>query len=279
MDSENKHLVVSIVTPTYNRGHFIEKTIRSIKNQNYPYIEHRVVDGLSRDNTVDILKKHEGTYNLKWVSEKDHGCQNAINKGFKMLTGDIYCWLDSDDYYLPGTIEKVVTIFNNHPEVDVVFGDILYIDNNDKVIDYTKSAGYDFDRLLYMGMNLNPQSMFWRKSLHEKLGSLNEQFVRCADYDFFLRIGVVGAKFYHIREALACYRHHEGQLTGSIDKVKAEWEVIGAQYKNKNLTPADIKNLKRKVLVRQAVTLIMQGDGWFVVRGILKRLNIIKSTI
>jgi glycosyltransferase involved in cell wall biosynthesis len=270
---KNGNLLVSIITPTFNRAKFIEKTILSIKNQDYSLIEHIVVDGLSNDNTVDILKKYEKTYNLKWVSEKDSGCQNAINKGFKMATGDIFCWLDSDDFYLPKTLKKVIDVFQNNPDIDAVFGDVQIIDQNGKVINYIKNTNFDIDRLIYLGMHIYPQATFWRASLHKKLGGLDERFFRCADYDFFIRMGLSGAKIHHIRDYLACYRHHTGQLTGSNNDIKKEWDTISGEYINKNFSLVGLKFKKFKILLKQTINYIKQGDLLYVLKGAINRFR------
>ena len=115
--------LVSIVTPSYNQGKFIEDTILSVKNQNYSNIEHIVVDAGSTDNTVEILKKYEDSYNMRWISEPDEGQSDAIDKGFKMAKGTILTWLNSDDYYLHDqVISKVVYYFKLHKDVHVVTG-------------------------------------------------------------------------------------------------------------------------------------------------------------
>ena len=107
----NEKLLVSIITVTFNRGRFLEQAIQSIKNQDYSNIEHIVIDGGSTDNTLDILKKYEGTYNLKWISEKDEGIADAVNKGFRMAKGEVVGFLDSDDVLIPKVISKVAKIF------------------------------------------------------------------------------------------------------------------------------------------------------------------------
>ena len=118
--------LVSIVTPSFNHGEFIEDTILSVLRQGYPNLEYLVMDGKSTDGTVDILRKYEAQ-GLKWVSERDAGQSAAINKGFSMCRGEILAWLNSDDTYMPGAVQKAVDAFLQHPEAGVVYGNVNII--------------------------------------------------------------------------------------------------------------------------------------------------------
>jgi glycosyltransferase involved in cell wall biosynthesis len=270
-----KNFLISIITPNFNRAKFLEKTILSIKNQKYPLVEHIIIDGGSTDRSIEIIKKYEGTYNLKWVSEKDEGCADAMEKGFKLATGDIFCWLDSDDIYLDGAIEKVMKIFKDNPEIDVVFGDMLICDQNDKIIDYTKRTIFDKEMLIYIGTNISPQAAFWKREAHEKIGGIDINFKRCADYDFFCRLAESNAKFFHLKDFLAVYRHHPEQLTKSIDLCKLEANQISKKYSD-NIFGLNLKFRKIKIYFKRAFCFIKQGDLWYVLRSILKRFKIIK---
>jgi len=119
--------LVSIVTASYNQGKFLEETILSVKNQDYSNIEHIIVDGGSTDNTVEILKRYDGTYDMRWVSEADGGMYAAINKGLRLSRGDVLAYLNSDDRYFPWTVAVAVQALQDHPEVGFVFGDTLNV--------------------------------------------------------------------------------------------------------------------------------------------------------
>ena len=269
----NKNLSISIVTPTFNRGDFLEKNILSIKNQDYLYIEHLVQDGVSTDSSIEILKKYEKSYNLKWVSEKDAGCANAMNKGFARATGDIFCWLDSDDFYLPGTITKVMKVFQEHPEVDVVFGDLLIADYRGTVVDHIKHTDFDIDTLIYLTMSLNPQATFWRKSLHGTIGQFDETLLRCADADFFIRMGLLKATFYHMKEFLSVYRMHDAQLTKSVDIIRREGVILLGKYKEKGLTAQGLRWKRHILSMKRVFKFIKQGDWQYALRGIFRRIG------
>ena len=134
--------LVSIVTPSLNQGRFIEETILSIKNQSYPNIEHIIVDGGSTDNTLDIIKKYDGTYNMRWLSEPDEGQSDAINKGWKMSKGEIIAYLNSDDTYMPRAVETAVKFLTEHPDISMVYGGFNYIDEHGEVIRQSTAGEY-----------------------------------------------------------------------------------------------------------------------------------------
>jgi glycosyltransferase involved in cell wall biosynthesis len=276
MAPQKDRLLASIVTPTFNRGDFIEKNILSIKNQDYPLIEHIVIDGLSTDGTVDILKKYEGTYNLRWISEKDKGCADAMNKGFAMATGDIVCWLDSDDIYLPGTIRQVVNMFEVKPQIDALFGNILVADEGGDIISYDKKAHVNVDALLYNGMTMSPQATFWRKELHQKVGGLDDSYLRCSDHDFFIRLCLAGAKFHHINRYLSVYGVHSKQLTRDVGILKKEQLEIARKYWDKNLTPQSLWIKRMNITIKRVLHFIIRGNFWHLARAFLVRMGIIR---
>src|SRR5580658_3296860 len=128
---------LSIVTPSFNQAQFIEATLRSVKSQHYPALEHIVVDGASTDSTVEILKRFAampGWEHLRWISEEDRGQSDAINKGFRMATGDIIGWLNSDDRYRPGCFRAVVEAFKANPDIDILYGDYTWIDETGRIL-------------------------------------------------------------------------------------------------------------------------------------------------
>ena len=220
---------VSIVTPSYNQDKFIEDTILSVKNQNYPNIEHIIVDGCSTDNTMEILKKYEGTYSMRWISELDEGQSDALNKGFKMANGEIIGWLNSDDAYLSiHTISDVVKYFKKHNNAKIIYGDMIYIDykNNIGLIMPTYPI-FIYSMLKKYNFIFQP-STFFRRDIIDKY-CLDKNLHYVMDYDFWLKIGKV-YKFYHIPKILSCFRIHD-RSKGESQSLKMKNELIMVRQK------------------------------------------------
>jgi len=202
---EDKPLV-SVVTPSYNSGEFIEDTLLSVKNQDYPNIEHIIVDGGSKDNTLDILKKYEGTYNMCWLSEPDKGEADAVNKGFEMAKGEIIGWVNADDTYFDTKVfPHVVKAFKKF-EADIIYGDFVFINSTNLIMQVGLVPDYSYEKLLRWGYI--PQGpLFFRKEV-VKNNKLDISFHYPLDYEFWLRLGK-RYSFRHIHRLLFCGRYHE----------------------------------------------------------------------
>ncbi|MFD2369929.1 glycosyltransferase family 2 protein [Brevibacillus sp. GCM10020057] len=182
--------LVSIITPSYNQAAFIKQTIDSILMQDYPNIEHIVVDGASTDRTVAILKSYEYLGDrFRYVSEPDRGQAHAINKGLKMARGEIIGWLNSDDTYFPGAVRKAVTALLAHPEWGMVYGKGMHIDEYNRV--KYPYIWMEFDRRKLFHLNLICQpTAFLRKHVFESVGGVDEEHDWCMDYDLWNRISL-----------------------------------------------------------------------------------------
>ncbi len=261
---------ISIITPVLNGVGFLEKNILSVKNQNYSNFELIIIDGGSSDGTIDIIKKYDGKYNMKWVSGKDSGIYNALNKGFDIATGDIFCWLDSDCFYLPNIFKKIVNEFTKNSKIDVVFGNILISNTDEKIINHIKHTPFDIDFAIYCGMNISPQATFWKK---EKHFCFDEGFPLSADYDFFIKMALSGHHFKHINNFWGVFTVHSEQLTSVFqDKSTSDSYKIYQNYKYQNVS---VKRVKFRAMTRRLLLYIKQGDFFYVLRGLLNRAGIL----
>jgi glycosyltransferase involved in cell wall biosynthesis len=209
--------LVSIVTPSFNQGRFIRRTIESVLAQTYPNIEYVVVDGGSTDETVDILRSYGDR--VRWLSEADAGQTEAINKGLRLRNGDIVGYLNSDDVLLPGAIARVVEHLRDHPECDLVYGDADYIDAEDRVTGAYPTADYSFERLMEDCCICQPAA-YWRASLIESVGPFDETVHFAMDYEYWLRIARNGLVIQHLAERLAQSRlHPEAKTLGARSEI------------------------------------------------------------
>lgn len=235
--------LVSIVTPSYNQAQFLEETIRSVLEQDYPHIEYIICDGGSTDGSVEIIKKYERhlTY---WVSEKDKGQSAAINKGWKRATGEIYAWLNSDDKLEPGAVRTVVEAFQDNPQAGVVHGDLRFLDRDGHELGLCHGAPSNFDRLLRDGQDPVAQpGSFFRAVLVRRVGLLDETLHMSMDYDLLLRLAQVSEMVY-VPRMLACYRIHADTKSALLKEChRQESFLVRARYGGRYLLKPRLRYL------------------------------------
>ncbi len=224
--------LVSIVTPSYNQAPYLEQTIRSVLGQDYPHLEYLVIDGGSTDDSVEIIRKYAkplesgrllpsaqqqadnqqqaaGLQNRTieyWVSEKDRGQAEAINKGLARAKGDILAWLNSDDYYLPGTISAVVKCFQENPDVVMVYGDMLAVDGDGQTINILKYKQLSLEDLLCFQIIGQP-SVFFRRPAFERTGPVEPTFHFMLDHQLWIRLAQQG-RILHVPQVWSAARYH-----------------------------------------------------------------------
>ena len=242
---------ISIVTPSYNQGAFLEQTMQSVLQQNYSHLEYVVIDGGSKDNSPQIIKKNQ-TMLSYCVSEPDQGQSHAIQKGFRQCSGkadDIMAYLNSDDLLLPGALNFVATYFKKHPHVDMIYGHRILVNDRGEEIGrwFTpRHNNYNLSILDYVPQ----ETMFWRRRLYDKIGGIDPNFHFAMDWDFLLRAQESGAVIKRVPYFLGCFRVHEQQKTNLHITTIGDQEVQqlrkrshGKKTLNRKITTVHVKNL------------------------------------
>src|SRR5665213_1837569 len=239
---------ISIVTPSYNQGRFIEDAIESVLKQNYPYFEHIIIDGGSTDSTIDILKKYP---HLIWISESDKGQSDAINKGFRLVSGDIIGWLNSDDYYLPNTFNAVAKNMSDS-QVDALYGNSRYVDVSGKVT--SEQITQKSTKWMSLFKCFIPSETFFFKSdvLQNNI-FIDENFDIAMDMELFAHIYFSGYTIIRVNEFLGHFRWHETNKsldTKSVRKIRLrEGLEIYNRYSKLNIPENLLGRFSYEILV------------------------------
>jgi glycosyltransferase involved in cell wall biosynthesis len=198
--------LVTVVTPSYNHGHFIRATIESVLSQDYPHVEYIIMDGGSTDETASVVKDYASR--VTFISEKDRGQSHAINKGFQMARGAILAWLNSDDLYLPGAIRKAVGAFQRNPAAGAVYGEGYLIDRTGQTSSrFPHSEAFNLWKLVYLSDYILQQTVYFRKDVLEEIGLLDEDLHYTMDWDVLIRIGMKYPLEF-IPEYMGCLREY-----------------------------------------------------------------------
>jgi len=223
--------LVSVITPSYNQGRFIERTIRSVLNQGWPDLEYIVVDGASTDGTPEIVRRYE-RYLSFWVSEPDRGQTDAIIKGLGRATGDYVTWVCSDDVLFPGSLEKMVAALEAHPEAGIVYGGVAFIDEEDRILKLLSYPDMSPGQLLYEKHSTvaQPSSLIRRKTL-DAAGGLDRSLSYCMDYDLWIRLLRQAGSVNLGETVLSGYRLHTlSKTVGSYRKMALEKIAVNRRY-------------------------------------------------
>ena len=227
----NSYPTISIITPSFNQGKFIEETIKSVVEQEYPNLEYVIKDARSTDNSLKIIQKYAAKYPkiIKWVSKEDKGQTDGINQGIKMATGEIIAYLNSDDLYLPNTFQTVAEYFTQHPEAQWVTGDYFIIDEEGRKIQsfvatYKRLLRRNptFTKLAIANYIIQP-STFWRRSMMKKIGTFDASLRYCMDYDYWMR-AINQSPPHVINRHFSLFRIHQASKGGTQYKRQFEEE-------------------------------------------------------
>jgi len=230
---------VSIVTPSYQQGEFIARTIDSILSQGYSNLEYIIQDGGSKDDTCNVVEQYQGRI-CSFTSFPDGGQSNAINLGFQKATGEIMGWLNSDDLLLPGALNTVVDFFNSHPKADVVYGNRLLIDENDKQIGVWILPNHHDSEALQWADYIPQETLFWRRSAWVKIGScIDTDFKFAMDWDLLLRLQNAQLNICHIPNFLGAFRVHSQQKSSANIHDLGRREMNILRERNLGRLPSD----------------------------------------
>lgn len=231
----NKFPKISIITPSYNQGQYIEETINSVLSQNYPNLEYIIIDGGSNDNTVDVIKKYE-KYLTYWVSEADNGQAHAINKGFKKATGEIINWLNSDDLLEQGALFTIANRFSENQDIVFIYGQIIEFDENGN-LPFKHFPTKDLPFRYFYDFPYAQPACFYKKDIVKGLGYLDENFQFTMDLDLFVRI-LSKHKAFQINNVLARFRWHSDSKSSNLSKIANHERqlVFSALYKSAGFT-------------------------------------------
>jgi glycosyltransferase involved in cell wall biosynthesis len=207
--------LVSVITPTLNQGQFLPQTIRSVARQTYGHVEHIVVDGGSTDGSVAYLRKAERQYGVRWSSGPDQGMYDGINKGMQLASGEILAYLNSDDMYLPWTLEVVTAAFARSPAADFVYGDALRLVESTGSIRPFFQHPFDRRHMTSSGSLIQP-AVFWRRRVADSVGRFDSSLRFAADLDYWLRAADAGCRFRRVDELLAVDRSHDANLSATF---------------------------------------------------------------
>lgn len=245
---------------------FLERTILSVLEQDYPNLEYIVIDGGSTDGSVEIIRKYENRLAF-WVSEKDRGQSHAINKGLQLATGDWVAWQNSDDIFYPDAFKRVDITVRRYPRAKLIIGDINLIDESDRVIREMKYVRPTYEALLAEGMVLTNQAAFWRRDLHPRVGYLNESLHYGFDYEWFLRVLRDAKEAVHLPYCLGALRYH-GATKTSRSQAMFDAEYVGI------LAGREVPEWKKSLYrARRLFLTLANGEFGYVFRGIARRLS------
>jgi glycosyltransferase involved in cell wall biosynthesis len=246
--------LVSIVTPSLNQARFIAETIASVASQDYPNIEHVVVDGGSTDGTVDILRRYPS---LQWVSEPDGGQSDAINKGLRRARGEIVAWLNSDDVYLPGAVTRAVRALQAEPGPAMVYANFLEVDELGAERSRAQAPAFDLDTLVNVRNYILQPTVFLLRSVLDEVGLLDPSYHAAMDWDLWIRIGK-SHRVEHVDDYWAAARWHGASKSAGLGAARAgdfwpEARRVSRSHGGRFLSPLFVEHWAARVLGRRAL--------------------------
>ncbi len=231
---------ISVVTPSFNQGTYLKETLGSLVSQRYPDLEVIVMDGGSTDDSVEVIRSFEESI-AHWESQPDRGQSHAINKGFERATGDVLCWLNSDDVLLPGALNAVAHAFNTHADWSWISGSCLQFGERlHSVGGFYELPNDPAEWMVHCP--ISQPSTFWRRSLYERFGGLDESFHYALDYEYWVRLATGGIKLHFVDRPLSAYRlHDESKTVSQAEKFAAEEARLREKHRERLSPPQKAK--------------------------------------
>lgn len=223
----------TVVSPSFNQGRFIGRCVESVQRQRGVEIEHLVLDNCSDDETHEVVSRlmsNSNTVGLSFVSERDRGQSDAINKGFVQACGDVVCWLNTDEYYDDGVLAEVARFFHRHPDADIVYGDCRFVDAAGDELRVKREGTFSFGMLLYYGCFIPSCSTFIRRRVIDAGYLLDERFRVAMDFEYYVRLAGAGFKFMHIPLTVANFTWHELNVS-SVQEERRRAERLSVQVR------------------------------------------------
>lgn len=271
----SESLKLSIVTPSYNYGRFLEQAIISVTNQDYPNIEYIVIDGASRDNSVEIIRKHE-KHIAYWISEPDQDLRYALQKGFARASGDVVAWQNADDYYEPDTFGRVMRVFQENPDVDLVYGNINIVNEDNRLVDELRHVPLYYPLDLFVGLPFQNHAAFFRRDLWERAGGITFYELNY-DVDLLLRLAREAVRPFFLHYTIGNYRNHAGSLTFSkqAEHLMADIWTVRRRFQGRlrNLPKWSLFPFMFAAKVRRYAYLVYQGDWDYIIQHSRAVLN------
>ena len=263
---QKRYPKLTVVTPSYNQAHYLERTILSVLNQQYPNLEYFIMDGGSTDGSVEIIKKYE-PYLAGWVSEKDRGQTDAINKGFRRATGDYVAFQNSDDVFAPDAFRRVADAWRATPDTDVFFGDMYITDEADVILEEMRAPAFCAECHIYEGMQVFNQSLFIRRDRLTQFGLLDESLRFVIDYELVARLGVQpGVRFKHVDGFWGGFRVQPDAKSSTIAATVGldEHQRIKEKYQPMLTSSFGASFWQRYCRLRKLLTFVLKGEFGYV---------------
>lgn len=226
---------ISVIIPSLNQGYFLERAIRSIISQQYSAFQLIVIDGGSVDGSLEVVKKFE-KHIYFWLSESDKGQSDAINKGFKKGTGDLFCWLNADDVLFPYTLQKLSEVFRKNPDIDIITGNVVYIDKDDLIVRCVRVPKMRWFFYRFGVGYFAAPAVFFKKHLYHKVEYIDTSLRYSMDIDLWHKFRIRNARIHHIKDYLGGFRIHASSKTSAFRRKKPkafenpETTLVRARY-------------------------------------------------